>query len=176
MTTVKPIRPPFASGMPAGEIRPTRGGYIPREFATFKAALDQTISDCGGYDAAANHIGKSSSSVNDWTNPYKRVKPEMHEVVALVRLSGSTALAEYFARECGRCDIVPRAGSNASVHALLARVSREVGEVHALYAEAMADGELCGDDRIALLKEVSEARAELGRMEAELKRLLPGVA
>ena len=164
------------TGKEDAPIRPTRGSNYARQIGSWKDVLTKVIAACGGYERTAAFLGKSTGTLSDWTNESKNSYPHIRDVADMVRESGCTVPAEYFAALSGKCHVVPDDGSNATPNELLALANQDFAAANANFLRRMEDGELCGDDLESLLKDAAKLREAAGRFEAGIRAKLPGVA
>ena len=136
-----------------------------------KTATKAAIAACGGGEAAGSVCRLGPSHLSEAASVHHDDRYLPLDVVAQMEAVGeATPITAALARLSG-CVLVPveaRGGGNLAE--LLAALGREVGDVFAASARALADGEVTAEERAELARELGEMIAVGQRALAALMR------
>lgn len=131
------------------------------EDRALKTLFRALVAEAGGLDAAAACVRVGRSRLAEYYALDGDAFAPIDVVARLEAIVGRPLVTAELARRAG-CALEPLSGNGLGrIDVLLARVGAELGQVHAAYAAALADGGLCAADRARLAREAAEARNAL---------------
>ncbi len=127
--------------------------YKHRDYASTKDVVTRLIDQAGGVKRAAHILDRSSTQTTAYSDPDNDDQITLDMVRRLVETSGATAPAEDLAALAGGIfmSVHPEAGD---CDTLLARSSKEWGDLCSLVLEAHAKGKTAKLERPDILKEL----------------------
>ncbi len=167
---------PTPSRAKAGGVSRNGGGGFrgqkPRDPGVPKDAIARLVDACGGVGPVQRILGSGKTVTYAWTDQQAPDEISFARVAALEEACRTGIAAAYLAQLAGGI-YVPAAPGNAegALPACLASLGKEIADVFARGAEALADGVCEPHEARALLREVLEANGALGALIAALNEI-----
>lgn len=139
-------------------------------YLNLKAGFRDLVALCGGPQRAANLTRTTQSLLSHFMAPQDMDRfPPLDVIADLEAESGQPAITRLLADMAG-FDLVPRVqGSTVMVmHSHLSAMAKEGGDVQAMLANALGDGEIDASEATALRKEAREALDKISAFVASL--------
>jgi hypothetical protein len=112
---------------------------VPEAHRALKTLFRAVLQRCGGLDAAASCVRVGRSQLANYTDMHSDQFAPLDVVAELEAVAGEPLVTAELARRAG-CLLVPMVtGGEESLAQYMAQLGRELGEVFAGYAGAMAD-------------------------------------
>lgn len=142
------------------------GAFKPRPPGSLKEAYSRLVDACGGPAEAAqlDHMPVSRSLLFKYTDPDCEHHMRADVVKVLEAHCGDPIVTTYLAHSAGfvLSSIAPE--GSAALQGLLARVSKEHGDLMVCGLDALADGEVTIDEARRILREADDALAAVSKI------------
>lgn len=142
-----------------------------------KAATGELVALLGGIEGAAATLERGKSVVGRWAN---RNDAEhwigVADLAALEAVAGRPVVTELLCKLAGGLFVphIDLAADEGTVGWLVMRLSKELGEVSGLVAEALADGDICAGEASGVLAMLDALDVGSHQLRAVLDRISQG--
>lgn len=129
------------------------------------------VSARGGIAGVARRCGLPEQQLRNKLNPHNALKlPNIGEFVLVMEQTGNTEPLEYLCAMFGGRFATRTTECSGSLVAAVLHAAAEQGDVVRAAEDALADGRITEQERIQIIREVSEARTALSVLENTLAK------
>lgn len=114
------------------------------------------VHDMGGVDRAERICGVTKGQISIYGAKHGDSLPSLCTVLAAELDTGFSHVTEAMAHANGFILVPAKELAEGDLATLMAKVGQEAGEVFARYAAALADGDVCAEDKLGIVRELED--------------------